>query len=451
MVRRLALLTLLQALIVAVVPVAAEETVHPMLTLERAIALAEAHNRQLTAADARLDAAEAGIDEARSHRLPRVDLVGGLERTNNPARVFSNLLGQESFTAANFELDPLNQPDPLNNWRAGFSLQLPLWTGGRLSGNLEAAEHSRDGVVASRERTRQQVIVQATERYATAVLASHQLAVAREAVDTAAAHVHLADDLWRGGLVVESDLLRAQVREGEVREVLIRAESGVEIARASLNLALGRDLATPFTLPETVDLDDVLLEDDLDGLASRLEVADAQRPDLQASRQNLAAAEALVGVEKAGRRPQIALQAAYEANAEDFFGRDGDNWGLGVGFRLPLFTGFETRARVAGASARARLAAARSELLRQEVALEVRSAELELRAARQRLQQAVKAGELARRSLKIVEDRYREGLTTLPVLLDTETALTEARLREVAARRDVLLARASLGLATGEL
>ncbi|MCP4550224.1 MAG: TolC family protein [bacterium] len=75
----------------------------------------------------------------------------------------------------------------------------------------------------------------------------------------------------------------------------------------------------------------------------------------------------------------------------------------------------------------------------------------ELRAAAQRLEQARRSVELAARSHDIIQDRYREGLTILPELLDGETALTRARLREVAARRDVLVARATLDLATGNL
>ena len=323
-------------------------------------------------------------------------------RTDNPAMVFSNLLGQESFTSENFELETLNRPEPLSNWRGGLSLELPLWTGGRLAHGLAAAGHQRDGAASDRERLRQQVGLQVIERYATAVLAGHQLTVAREAVETAVAHVTLTSDLWQGGLVVESDLLQAQVRESALREVLIRAESGVEIARAALNLTLGRDLETPFTLPETLET----VADDGE-LSPRIEHAFGHRPDLQAALQRLAAAEARVGVEQAGQRPQVALRADYETNAEDFFGRDGDNWAVGVGFRLPLFDGSGTRARVAGARARAREAAEHAELLRQEITLEIHRAMLELRAARQRLAQATQGVELARRSLTIVEDRYR--------------------------------------------
>ena len=90
-------------------------------------------------------------------------------------------------------------------------------------------------------------------------------------------------------------------------------------------------------------------------------------------------------------------------------------------------------------------------MLASSVGLEVRQALSELGASRERLQLSGRSVELARRSLTIVEDRYKEGLVTLPALLDAETALTEARLRDVSARRDVLLAQAGLGLAVGEL
>ncbi|RMH19257.1 MAG: hypothetical protein D6696_11150, partial [Acidobacteria bacterium] len=82
---------------------------------------------------------------------------------------------------------------------------------------------------------------------------------------------------------------------------------------------------------------------------------------------------------------------------------------------------------------------------------EVRRAAAELAAARARLAQGERAVALAERSLAIVRDRYREGLTVLSELLDAENALTRARLRRLAARRDLLLGRAALKLATGRL
>jgi outer membrane protein TolC len=57
--------------------------------------------------------------------------------------------------------------------------------------------------------------------------------------------------------------------------------------------------------------------------------------------------------------------------------------------------------------------------------------------------------DLAQESIRIVENRYREGLTTLIELLDAQTALTQARTRAISAGRDLLLSQATLELAVG--
>ncbi len=431
-------------------PAAAETPA--VLTLERAIEIALEGNRELRAAQARFGAAAAGVDEAQLMRLPRLALDGSYQRTDNPVLVFSNLLGQSNFQAQNFALDTLNEPDPLDNWKARVSLSQAVWTWGRLSGAVDTAGLERDAAESDREAARQRVIHQVIQSYTGAVLARSELEVTRESLATARAHVELVGDLRRGGLVVESDLLQAEVRGSEVRELTIRAESGAEVAAAALNLALGRDLDTPLALPADLPLgaahSDEPGDDDLTRLVER---AWDQRPDLRAAHDRHAAGERVERIERAARRPEVGLGASYEMNAEDFFGADGDNWALTVGLSFDLFDGHRARARQRRAAEQTREAEERTELLAQSVSLEVRRAYFERRAARQRLEQAGKGVTLAERSLEIIADRYREGLTILPELLDAETALTRARLRRIAAQRDVLLARATLDLAIGDL
>jgi len=421
----------------------------PLLTLEEAIAVAMDHNRELAAAGARLDAARAGVDEARAHRRPQLDVTGLFQSTDHPVYVFSNLLSQERFSAEDFALDRLNNPAALENWKTQVELAQPLWTGGRLRHGIEAASANRDAEQASHEATRQDVVHQVVERYSAAVLARRELEVAREALATSKAHVGLIRDLHQGGLVVESDLLQAEVRESEVQELVIRAESGVEVSAAALNLAMGRPLWTAMRLPEAVgDGDGGPVGDDLDALVA---TAIERRPDLRSASARGAAAGHMERLARDERRPELGLVAAWEGNAESFFGTDGEAYSVSVALRYRLFDGGVRKARIGRARQEAREAGERRELLAQSVALEVRRAFYELRAATQRLDQARRGVDLAQRSLAIVEDRYREGLTILPELLDGETALTRARLREVTAHRDVLLGRASLDLATGNL
>lgn len=419
------------------------------LRLDDAIRIALANNHRLGISQAAVAEAEAVVEEAEASRLPRLEVAGGLQRTDNPVQVFGNLLRQGRFAQENFALDSLNEPAPLDNYNARLSVSQELWSSGRRAGAIAAAAAGHAAAASQYGRTRQEVIYQVIDAYGAAVVAALELEVAHEALETARAHVGLAEDLFAGGLTVESDLLQARVRESEVQESLIRAESGVEVTRAALNLAMGRPLATAMVLP--AQLEPVSGVGQAPALAPLIERATAQRRDLAAARSRSQAARAGVRVARAGRLPEIGLEGNLETNSEDFFDTQGENWSLMLGLRLRPFDGFATRARVRQARQRQLGAERRAALLEQSIALEVRQAFWARRSAAQRLAEAGLAVELAERSLAIVEDRYREGLTTLPELLDAQIALTRGRLREVAARRDLLVSRAGLDLATGDL
>ena len=417
------------------------------LSLEQAIAMALQNNRELSAADARLEAAEAGVDEANAARLPQVDLAAGFQRTDHPVQVFGTLLSQGEFGAENFAIDALNQPAPLSDWNSRLSLSLPLWTGGGIRAQREAAVAQREAATAGREQARQQVIYRVMESYSAAVLAQGQLEVAKGALAAAQANVKVTEDLWQAGLVVESDPLQAKVRESAVQELVIRAESGVAVSRAALNQVLGRDLDELLELPSDLAVGEAAAFD----LAALLEEGRESRPDLEAAAQQVETARLQLKAERSTRWPQLVLQSAVDTDGQDFFTGDNAHWSAGVGFRLRLFDGAAGRSRERQAEARQREAEAQRQLLEDAVGLQIRQAYYELDAARQRLEQASAAVALAERGRAIVEDRYKSGLARLPELLDAETALTEARLRAVAARRDLLLTRAALDLAAGRL
>lgn len=427
---------------------AADGETPPLLTLDEAVEIALEKNNLLRAADAQVGMAEAVLAEARASRMPRVEILETFSRTTNPTLVFSSLLGQESFGPENFAVDRLNEPDALSNLNSRLSISQPVWTGGRIRNGTAAASLARDASDSSRERARQEVVHQVIDAYTAAVLAAAQMEVAKEAVRTATAHVELVRDLRDGGLVVESDLLQARVRLSEVEELLIRASSAVAVSRAAVNLALGRDTGTPFSLPAAIEIDTAGEGLPLDRLVDE---ARKNRPDLRAARTMVDVAERNVKVQRAERLPQVNIMGGFEANAERALDVDGTNWSILAAARFTVFDGRATGARVRRADQQRLQAERMHDLLALSVELDVHRAFHDLRAARKRREQTEQAVALAREGLRIVEDRYKEGLTTVVELLDAETALTRARTRETAARRDVVLARASLELAMGRL
>jgi outer membrane protein TolC len=394
-------------------------------------------------------AAKAAGGEARAARLPNLSFSEHYSRTTNPSLVFSNLLGQERFTENNFDPDQLNNPDALNNFSTRLGLYQPLYAAGRISAAVETADLGYDAATHRRDRTRQEVAHHVIEAYSSAVVASRQLDVAQQSKATALANISLVEDLFEVGLVVESDLLQAQVRESEIEEMVVRSESASRVSLAALNLAMGIDLDRHWQLDELEDVDSGdLAQIDIDQLVQ--EALDL-RPDRRAALSETSMAEKKIDLAQSGWRPEIGLAGNVEANGEQILDFSGTNWSVFVLLDVNVFDGLATRRRVEQAKQEQKRASELSALLTDQIGLEIRQARSELGAASERREQATRSTSLAERSLTIVRDRYAEGLATLVELLEAETSLTRARAREVEAQRDLLVARATLELAVGRL
>jgi outer membrane protein TolC len=415
------------------------------LTLPQAIQEALDNNQRLAVAAAAVDEAEAGTRQASAHKLPRVDVSYLFQRTNNPVFVFGNLLRQGNFSEANFDINELNNPDPINNFTPSVNVVQPIWTGGRISRREEAAELNVEAAGLQQARTRQQVVYDTVEAYSGAVLASRHLAVAEEAQTTAEAHVALAESMRQGGLVVDSDVLQARVRASEAREAVVRARSGLAVAKTALNFVIGRDLSAPVALPEALD-ETAAAEENLDDLVA---TALATRPDLRATAVQEQAVGKNIDAEKANFMPEVAVSGFAESSSDSMFGSQSGNWGVMVGANFTVFDGNARSAAVEGGLAQRRQIQQQALLLRRAIALEVTKAYYDVQAAGERIVQAETAVELARENQRLVENRYREGMSTSVELLDAQTQLTRAQTRVVAARRDLMLGRAALDLAVG--
>ena len=103
------------AIAAASILLAAPAPQQSVLTLEQAVDAALENNQRIAIGEAGIAEAEAGMRQAGSYRLPRVDFTYLFQRTNNPVFVFGNLLRQQQFTAENFDLDRLNNPDTNNH------------------------------------------------------------------------------------------------------------------------------------------------------------------------------------------------------------------------------------------------------------------------------------------------------------------------------------------------
>jgi outer membrane protein TolC len=121
---------------------------------------------------------------------------------------------------------------------AGPALSLPIFSGGRLRGQLHASEAEYDEAVASYERT----IVQALQEVAEAATSQRalqgELARTREAVDASREAWRIQNDRYTGGLASYLEVLSAE----DSLLTTLRAQSDLQARAVTLDVALVRAL-----------------------------------------------------------------------------------------------------------------------------------------------------------------------------------------------------------------
>lgn len=417
------------------------------LTLAAAVKLALERHPALRAAGHQATAAAAGVDQARATFLPRVDLSEGITRSDNPVYAFGALLNQGRFTEADFAVNRLNHPDPISNWRTNISGSVPLFMGGRSVLGYQQAELGREAAERGRARVEHEVIFGVIRAYYGILLAREAQATVEDAVRTAEANLAAADARHEAGVVVASDALAARVRLARLKEEAIAAANQVRLAHASLNDAMGVALDQPYRITGRLDLPSLKYER-LEGLEA---LAREQRPDYRQAALEEQRLEKEVLRAKGAFLPTMHLMGNYEVNNHRPSSDGQDSWSVGVVLNWNLFSGGADRARIVEAQASHQRATALRERQASAIGLEVRDAFLALQTARERVAVAKGAVTSAEESLRIVQDRYDAGLTTIVELLDSETALTAARTNLTRTLYEATVGQARLELALGTL
>src|SRR5690348_10694638 len=181
------------------------------LTLSQAVSVALEKNPLRKAAMAQQRMAAAGVKEARSAFVPRLNFTETATRGNDPVYVFGTRLRQNRFTAADFALNRLNNPVPVGNFATRLGGSWTLFDSFSNKLNLERAQKTQSAAGNQLERTDQEIIFRVVEAYYGLLRAAKQQQVVEQAVETAQSILDRSQARFESGVSVESDLLRAQV------------------------------------------------------------------------------------------------------------------------------------------------------------------------------------------------------------------------------------------------
>ena len=231
-------------------------------------------------------------------------------------------------------------PNIQDNWRLRAGLALPLFTGGRIGGQIEATKQGRSAAGEDLRAGRADLVFETKSAYWSLVTARESQRVLQETIRAYDAHLEDARNRERFGLAARNEVLAVQVERDRVELERLRAEAAADAAEANLHRLLDLPPAARVLPAEPLETSAVP-RPDVEALVAEAQAGRAERKAL-ASR--VAAAEAVTGAERGARLPQVALAGGYTyANPN----RDivppttdwKDTWDVGVGLSWNVFDG----------------------------------------------------------------------------------------------------------------
>lgn len=405
--------------------------------LTQALDLAVTADLKMSASQRQVDAAASTAQAARALALPQVSVEA----------LYTRLSDQP---AMNLDLSKFGLPAtvlPLADQEFGayrVGATLPIYTGGRISHSIDAADQ---GLAAARQdalRLTQDVRLNAAQTYANVLRASRLLTVAQTNVQTLETHERDVTNIYDQGLVALNDVLGVRVALANAQQNLVRVENTLDVVRAAYNQQMGRDLDS------VVALDEVDAIDSVEPLAKATDRALEQRTELKALEHQALAWQSQADAARGAELPQVALSVGYNHLDNSYLAREGV-WSAMLGLQWSLFDGGLARHQAAALEAKSAAAQDMRRDARTLIALQVRNAWLAVRESKSRIPTAQAAVALADENLRVARDRYQSGVGTNTDVIDAQTMRMLSQSNYFGAIYDNVVAVMRLRRSIGEL
>ncbi|MDP3540415.1 MAG: efflux transporter outer membrane subunit [Azonexus sp.] len=310
------------------------------------------------------------------------------------------------------------------------SYELDIW--GRIRRSNEAA---RAGLLASqysRDAVRLTVAGLISANYLTLRATDAQLAINAESVRSREESLKLVRTRVDAGLVSPLDLYQAetalatlQAQQAEWRRLRALAEHQLALLTGNPELKIAAGDLRQLPLPPTPPA----------GLPADLVEA---RPDVREAEQKLVAANAGIGIAKAGYYPKFSLTGSLGSESKtlsDLFSAGANTWSLGLGLFMPILDFGRTSARVDQAKAVNEQSLIAWQNTLQTAYKEVRDALVSLREHGEAEKAQNIRVDSSRKALDVANLRYQAGYSGYLDVLDAQRSNNEAQIAMILTRQ----------------
>jgi outer membrane protein len=399
------------------------------ISLDEAVRLAQRNAPSAVAARGAIRASAAGVRSAYGAFIPSLSASAGNTRQGG------DRLGPQGtlipFTGAPWSMS------------TGLNTSLELFDGGRRLYELRQARADVTSAEATDVLQRFRVALDVKQQYFAVLAARESESAALTQLEQAQQQLRAASARVAAGAATKSDSLRSVILVGNAQLAVLQSRNDLRVASA----ALTRLTATPYLVTAAADDSSESLDVALDS-ATLANIA-ARGPAVEQAEAALSASKAGVRAARTPYLPSITASYNYSGNGTNQSFRFYDDqyaYSNSLRFNLsyPIFNGFQreaniVRANVAEDNAEAALRDARflaTQSLTQFVG------QLQTSAQQAAIQEAAIAA--ATEDLRVQQQRYELGASTLLDVLTSQTQLNQARVALIQARYQARTARAQI-------
>ena len=417
------------------------------LTLKDAIKYALENKADAKKAKLEVENSEYQIQEVRSRALPQISANGNM--TYNPILQLNALPGDFFGAPGTTILAPLGQ-----KWTAGggVSLTQNIFDQAVFTG-LKAAKSTREFYQINAQLTEEQVIERVANAYYEVFVQREKLSV----IDSNYVNTTKAKGIIQGqfdnGLAKKIDLDRITVKLYNINTQRQQLINAVQLQENALKFYMGMPIETRITLPKTeFDVTPQSLME-APNAANRTEylLLDKQEQLLTYQKKSIIAEyyptlSLSAGYNYLGQGPEMPL---FAKPADGVYWSDYSS--IGLNLKIPIFTGFGTRARVRQADVDLRKIQADKEDTKLSLDLAFENARTQIENSLITIKNQKENAQLAQEVLDNTRNNYYQGLAPLTDLLDAENSLVEAQNNYTSALLEYKLAEIQLIKSKGEL
>jgi outer membrane protein len=407
------------------------------LTLDQAVALALKQNP--TAQIAILTAAQSEQDKniARADLLPQVNAK--ISDEAQKVNLLAQFGGKTPFPGFPKTIGPY-QLFSAGPTFGGPVFDLTLWK------RYQAARETMSASKANSLSTREQVILLVVSQYIGTLRAVANVQASQSRVELAQALYDQAADLQKEGVGTGIDTLRSNVELQNEKQRLIQAETDRETSLFGLSRLLNLDPRQPVELGDSLSFFDTPQPE----VETSLELALAERQEWKALESQIKAAGSQKKAAQFSRLPSLRFDGDFA-----YVGTSGNTtlptYTYQASVNLPIFTGGRIHAEIVRADLEIRKLEQQQADLRNQIALDVKTALLNLNSARNEVQVANLGVVLSKEEVDQARDRFKAGVANNIEVIQAQDALSRANDNQIAALYRFNQARADLARSIGQM